>query len=348
MTNTDLSRDDNAYFTSAKNTFREHYNSILRDLQAAEKAFRNLIVLLLKDQQFPEPKVSSRIKEREECINKFVRKYREDLDKSGTDYVIADYITDIIGLRVVCYYESDVDDAVTILKDQLKLLEETNKTEELEKNDSEFGYKGTHLDLSLNEERGKFPEYAKFKDYKFEIQIRTIAQDAWSEVDHKLKYKKDLPPKLQRRVFRLAALFELADQEFQIIRDDGIQLEEDAKQPIGKQEEKNQPIDTIGFLRAVNSVFDNFPAYGDALSNLITEIRYAKPDINVAELKDSLENNIGKVEAYNAELTKTGAPMSPLTKLRHCLYISSPENFDEIIFRWQRSNFVEWLNNYNK
>jgi hypothetical protein len=33
----------------------------------------------------------------------------------------------------VCYYESDVDDAVTILKDQLKLLEETNKTEELEK-----------------------------------------------------------------------------------------------------------------------------------------------------------------------------------------------------------------------
>jgi ppGpp synthetase/RelA/SpoT-type nucleotidyltranferase len=133
MTNTDLSRDDNAYFASAKNTFREHYNSILRDLQAAEKAFRNLIVLLLKDQQFPEPKVSSRIKEREECINKFVRKYREDLDKSGTDYVITDYITDIIGLRVVCYYESDVDDAVTILKDQLKLLEETNKTEELEK-----------------------------------------------------------------------------------------------------------------------------------------------------------------------------------------------------------------------
>jgi hypothetical protein len=65
-------------------------------------------------------------------------------------------------------------------------------------------------------------------------------------------------------------------------------------------------------------------------------------------LKDSLENNIGKVEAYNTELTKTGAPMSPLTKLRHCLYISSPEIFDEIIFRWQRSNFVEWLNNYNK
>ena len=83
---------------------------------------------------------------------------------------------------------------------------------EIEETESEFGYKGLHLDLKLDDERKILPEYVGFGDQQFEVQIRTIVQDAWSEVDHKLKYKKEIPSDIKRRIYRLAALFELADQ----------------------------------------------------------------------------------------------------------------------------------------
>ena len=48
----------------------------------------------------------------------------------------------------------------------------------------------------------------------FELQIRTIIQDSWSVLDHKIKYKKSIPGQLKRRINVLSALFELADREF--------------------------------------------------------------------------------------------------------------------------------------
>ena len=99
------------YFKSAQTEFREFYNSNLEDIQAAEKAFRNLSVLLLKNQEFPEPKVSSRVKNRSECIRKFDGKYSLILEESGEEYKIKDHITDLIGVRIVCLYESDIEKA---------------------------------------------------------------------------------------------------------------------------------------------------------------------------------------------------------------------------------------------
>ena len=48
---------------------------------------------------------------------------------------------------------------------------------------------------------------------------RTIIQDSWSVLDHKIKYKKSIPGSLKRRINVLSALFELADREFRQIRD---------------------------------------------------------------------------------------------------------------------------------
>lgn len=93
------------------------------------------------------------------------------------------------------------------------LLEESDKTQQLEE-EGAFGYKGLHLDLKLLPNRQELPEYRRFRDLRFEVQLRTIVQDAWSALDHKIKYKKNIPHVLKRRINRLAAIFELADQEF--------------------------------------------------------------------------------------------------------------------------------------
>ena len=86
-----------------------------------------------------------------------------------------------------------------------------------------------HLDLKIQGNRAVLVEYARFRDLSFELQIRTTVQDSWSVLDHKIKYKRNIPDSLRRRINRLAALFELADQEFVDIRDETLNLEASIK-----------------------------------------------------------------------------------------------------------------------
>lgn len=60
------------------------------------------------------------------------------------------------------------------------------------------------------------PEFFKFKDLVFEIQVRSINQHAWSNSAHILTYKSEaeIPKSLQRKVYRLLSLYEIADDEF--------------------------------------------------------------------------------------------------------------------------------------
>ena len=68
--------------------------------------------------------------------------------------------------------------------------------------------------------------------YRFELQIRTVVQDSWSTLDHKIKYKKSIPAALKRRINTLAALFELADREFRQVREETeLQIEMAAAEP---------------------------------------------------------------------------------------------------------------------
>jgi hypothetical protein len=59
-------------------------------------------------------------------------------------------------------------------------------------------------------------EYKPFKGLLFEIQIRTVLQHAWAEIDHDRGYKFSgvLPRDLRRRLNLLAGQLELADKEF--------------------------------------------------------------------------------------------------------------------------------------
>ncbi|MCY1691163.1 hypothetical protein OVA29_11120 [Exiguobacterium sp. SL14] len=54
---------------------------------------------------------------------------------------------------------------------------------------TEFGYLSVHFVASLSEQRLALSEYGRFKDYTAEIQIRSILQHAWAEIEHDLGYK---------------------------------------------------------------------------------------------------------------------------------------------------------------
>jgi hypothetical protein len=78
-----------------------------------------------------------------------------------------------------------------------------------------------HYVVSLLPARSVLAEYRRYADLKAEIQVRSVLQHAWAEIEHDLGYKTALgvPRDVRRSFSRLAGLLELADKEFVSIRE---------------------------------------------------------------------------------------------------------------------------------
>ena len=81
---------------------------------------------------------------------------------------------------------------------------------------NQFGYSSMHYVISYSDERLSLPEFTKLRGLKAEIQLRTLLQHTWAAIDWNVRYKNKIgvPPQLSRRLFRISALFEVADDEF--------------------------------------------------------------------------------------------------------------------------------------
>lgn len=125
-------------------------------------------------------------------------------------------LTDISGVRIILYIESDVETVFKILSDafQVEKKNSSNRDEILSAN--EVGYRSVHLVAELGKKRIILPEFTGFKNLKFEIQIRTVLQHAWAELSHDRSYKfqGSLPEKIQRKLYLHAGLLEIADKGF--------------------------------------------------------------------------------------------------------------------------------------
>lgn len=153
-----------------------------------------------------------RIKDADSLEEKIGRK--EDKYKSLSD------ITDIGGVRIITYYADDVDRVAELIEREFEVDRENSidKRKTLEPN--VFGYLSLHYVISLDERRAKLPEYSNLEGLKIEVQIRSILQHSWAEMEHDMGYKSkiEVPKEIVRDFSRLAGLLEIADKEFQEIR----------------------------------------------------------------------------------------------------------------------------------
>lgn len=339
-------------FEHEKNAFREYYNDNIELLHDAENFFKSLISSLIsRVQGLEKPVVTSRIKEREECIRKFSRKYQTPLEEEKTPYNIKEHITDLIGLRVVCLYESEVQKIVDTFKTNFEVLDETNKIKDIENTENTFGYKGFHLDLKINEARRDFPEYSHYLELQFEVQVRTTIQDAWSSLDHKIKYKKSIPADLKRRINTLAALFELADHEFLSIREKTLELFQKAQTEAKSTNENMNPgvstpitssakLDVFSFLSATEIAFPEYNFFSVSADGFVQELVKLNPNLSPSEFSNALSTHLPIVKKYKAESPHS---LNPYTQIRHCLYLADPESFKTCLFNMQRAQFDDWM-----
>ena len=131
-----------------------------------------------------------------------------------------DQLEDVVGVRVICLYPKHVDPVVELLTREFNVLEREDKRPE--PSPEKFGYSSIHLVCTLSgTKRAKLPEYAGVEQSHFEIQVRTILQEAWAEIEHQLIYKSEAaaPDDVKRQITRVSALLETSDKEFQEVYD---------------------------------------------------------------------------------------------------------------------------------
>lgn len=197
--------------TSISRKFNEESSQYRRlgiNIQQALETFLN-------DLDIPYLSISYRIKALDSLTEKIDRKgYKNTFDQ----------IEDICGLRIICYYQSDIHKIQQIIESEFNIIENKNKQEQLEVN--EFGYRSFHFIATVKQEWAKAPNYRNLEKLKFEIQVRTILMHAWAEISHKLSYKAKthIPKELHRKFSRISAQLEEADQQFEEIKNSIYQL----------------------------------------------------------------------------------------------------------------------------
>jgi putative GTP pyrophosphokinase len=178
---------------------------------------KSLIEASLQDANVQYQSVQVRVKTR--------KKLREKYLDSTKNYERLDDITDLAGLRVITYYEDDVDRVAEAIKREFDI----DSANSLDKRDTEpdrFGYNALNYVCKHLEKRTSDVEYKKFAGVRCEIQITSILRHAWAEIEHEWYDLKDAYPEtVKRRFYLLAALLELAESEFRDIRKSRTQYE---------------------------------------------------------------------------------------------------------------------------
>jgi putative GTP pyrophosphokinase len=169
------------------------------------------------------------------CRAKDTDSFRRKLEKEPMKYSELDDLTDLAGVRVITYFPDEVDRVSEVVQKEFD-IDPKNSIDKRELLDPDrFGYLSLHYIVKLSGKRVALPEYKQFHSYQLEIQIRSILQHTWAEIEHDLGYKsvQAIPRGIRRRFSRLAGLLEIADTEFAAIRDEILLYERNVTQQIG-------------------------------------------------------------------------------------------------------------------
>ncbi len=169
------------FFTEQGNDV-DNWTELMLIYNAALKQIETKIEILNEEFQHvhsynPIEHIKSRVKTPESIVKKLKRQGREvNLEN------MVEYVNDIAGIRVICSFTSDIYTIAEIIGKQkdVKVI----SIKDYLVNPKRSGYMSYHMIVST-------PVYLSDRtvDAKVEIQIRTVAQDFWASLEHKMNYK---------------------------------------------------------------------------------------------------------------------------------------------------------------
>lgn len=145
--------------------------------------------------------IESRIKEERSLVGK--------LELKGAKYASLSDITDIFGMRIITFYTDDVDKVASIVERLFEVDWDNSVDKRKIHQIDSFGYLSLHYVCRI-----------PGNPFRFEIQMRTILQHAWANMNHDIGYKSgvEVPVEYLRNMNRLAGMLELVDEQFSRIR----------------------------------------------------------------------------------------------------------------------------------
>ena len=181
----------------------QEYRDALPQCKAVAKEVSNQLKSTFEQAGLLVAAVESRVKTESSLAGK--------LELKGSKYKSLADITDIVGLRVITFYTDDVDKVASAVE-RLFTVDWENSVDKRKVHEIDsFGYLSLHYICS----KEGFP-------YRFEIQMRTILQHAWANMNHDTGYKSgvEVPKEYLRNLNRLAGMLELVDEQFSLIRNE--------------------------------------------------------------------------------------------------------------------------------
>ena len=190
----------------------EEYRENLPSFRKMKQVVLDRLDTCLKENNILVTGLEGRVKEEASLAGK--------LELKGKKYRDLSSITDIVGVRVICFYKEDVD-KVSALVDQLFNVDWENSVDKRKQLGKDtFGYMSLHYICRIPESLFSDPAHPEINEFRFEVQMRTALQHVWASMNHDTGYKSgvEVPPEHLRSLTRLAGLMELADEEFSRIR----------------------------------------------------------------------------------------------------------------------------------
>ncbi len=179
-----------------------------------EDATANLLVRLntlnqdyrLKYKNYPIHHIQNRIKHKKSIEKKLIKR---NLPVSAEE--ARESLTDIAGVRIICYFEEDIYSVVSLIKKQSDILMLIEK--DYIKNPKPNGYMSYHLIIGMPVYHTDGMEY-----YPVEIQLRTMAMDLWASMEHRICYKEEgIGPEKQKRFRDISAELRIMENEIKMM-----------------------------------------------------------------------------------------------------------------------------------
>ena len=216
-------------FAEHRRTAVEEYLRVRPRYEAFAQAVREILVQALRAADTTVNSVEARAKEPESFGAKAEALSENDPRAPKYQHPL-DEITDLAGVRIITFFPRTVVSVGACIREEFEVLEHADLSRTLLQ-EERFGYQSEHYLVKLSSKRTALPEYKQHLDLVAEVQVRTILQHAWAEIEHDIQYKSSItiPNTIRRRFMALAGTLEIADREFQAIQDEDKQLKQQVR-----------------------------------------------------------------------------------------------------------------------
>jgi len=212
------------------------------------------------------PTIKTRIKQFPSYYKKYLHLLKADAPQP--------HITDLMGVRIVCPFIEDLLLVENLVKKNFEVTEVDRK--EHSNTFKEFGYEAIHLLIRIPSDIARVRGDTGCD--VAEIQIRTVLQDAWAEVEHEIFYKAEFNPidtPMKRKLAAVNASLTLADSIFQEIRD----YQKKLNGQLGKRRES--------FYKKIEESIDSMLISGESVQD-ISQSEEPSVDIGSLSIDDLL------------------------------------------------------------